>query len=262
MGVRGLHVGMHGSSLDLRQQLRRACEQRLGSQRAMATLFGVRQAGVTPRLRRRRTTGALRPRPHAGGRRAIGDATACAPLRWLGQAHPEAQRAEVSAPRQAPHGRHVRVPPLGRLVLHLKLPRQHRRARPMRATPHSARRRALPERPRASTAPCPVGRAGHPAGSGSSGPSRSTMGRPCPCGRPWRTPSHQHGRPSPPRRPTAGAARVVLPYSDLRTAITSAGVPKVDGISLLIHDFTLLCDVRHKVSGCDMHGENGYRFKR
>jgi transposase len=69
-------VGMKAYSLDLRQKMLRAGDQRLGSQRAMATRFGVSQSVVETGLRGRRATGELRPRPHAGGRRALGDATA------------------------------------------------------------------------------------------------------------------------------------------------------------------------------------------
>jgi transposase len=63
-------------SLDLRQKILRAYDQRLGSQRALAALFGVSQSCVEKLVRRRRTTRDIAPRPHAGGRRAICDATA------------------------------------------------------------------------------------------------------------------------------------------------------------------------------------------
>jgi len=54
-------------SLDLRQKIRPADDHQLGSQRALAALFGVSHAFLE-QLRRRRTTGAIAPRPHAGGR--------------------------------------------------------------------------------------------------------------------------------------------------------------------------------------------------
>jgi transposase len=133
---------MKASSLDLRQTILRACAQRLGSPRAMATLFGVSQSFVEKLLRRRRATGDIRPRPHAGGRRAICDATAFASVRRLVHAPPDATLAEFAAQLAAQHG--VRVPTMGRLVLHLQLPRQKSRSTPMRATPTGSGRRARP----------------------------------------------------------------------------------------------------------------------
>jgi transposase len=193
-------VGMKAYSFDLRQKILRACDQRLGSQRAMATLFGVSQAVVEKLLRRRRATGDIRPRPHAGGRRALCDATALGHVRRLVQEHAEATLAELAAQLEAQHGLRVSVPTLGRLVLSLTLPRKNRRSMPMRARPPGASRRARPlrqrarrSRPRAARASmqraspwrCPGCRAEPPAGSGLSGLSRGTMGRTCPCGRPW-----------------------------------------------------------------------------
>jgi transposase len=67
---------MKAYSFDLREQILRACDQRRGSQRALATLFGVSRSCVEKLLRRRRATGDISPRPPAGGRRAICDATA------------------------------------------------------------------------------------------------------------------------------------------------------------------------------------------
>jgi transposase len=64
-------MGMKASSLALRQKILRAYDQRFGSQRALAALFGVSQSFVEKLLRQRRTSGDIAPRPHAGDRRAI-----------------------------------------------------------------------------------------------------------------------------------------------------------------------------------------------
>ena len=133
---------MQAYSMDLRQKILRACDQRLGSQRAIARLFGVSQSCVEKLLRRHRATGDIRPRPHAGGRRAICDTTALAHVRRLVHEHPDATLAELAAPLEGQHGLRVRVPTMGRIVLHLKLPRNTRRSTPMRASPHGAGRRA------------------------------------------------------------------------------------------------------------------------
>ena len=87
-------MGMTAYSLDLRQKILRAYEQRLGSQRALAALFGVSQSCVEKLLRRRRTSGDIAPRPHAGGRRAICNEAALAVVRRLGHEQPDATLAE------------------------------------------------------------------------------------------------------------------------------------------------------------------------
>jgi transposase len=133
-------------SLDLRQKILRACDQRLGSQRAIATLFGVSQSFVEKLLRRRRATGDISPRPHAGGRRALCDATGLAHVRRLVHEHPDATLAELAAQLEAQHGLRVSVPTIGRIVLHLKLPREKSRSMPLSATPSTSSRRARPIR--------------------------------------------------------------------------------------------------------------------
>jgi transposase len=69
-------MSMQAYSLDLRQKILGACDQRLGSPRTIAALCGVSQSVVAQLRRRRRASGDISPRPHAGGRRAICDTTA------------------------------------------------------------------------------------------------------------------------------------------------------------------------------------------
>ena len=85
---------MKASSLDLRQKILRACDQRLGSQRAIATLFGGSPSLVEKWLRRRRLTGDIKPRPHAGGRQARWDDEALTVVRRL---VPEQSAAPLAA---------------------------------------------------------------------------------------------------------------------------------------------------------------------
>jgi transposase len=141
-------VGMKAYSFDLRQKILRACDQGLGSQRTMAALFGVSLSFIEKLLRRRRTTGDITPRPHAGGRRAICDATALAHVRRLVQEHPDATLAELSTQLEAQYGLRVSVPTMGRIVLSLKLPRKKSRSTPMSARPTGSIRRARPIRKR------------------------------------------------------------------------------------------------------------------
>jgi transposase len=139
---------MKAYSIDLRQKILRACDQRLGSQRAIAALFGVSQSFVEKLVRRRRATGDISPRPHAGGRRAICDTTALAHVRRLVHEYSDATLAELSAQLEAQYGLRVSVPTMGRIVLHLKLPRKKSRSTPMSARPTGSDRRARPIRPR------------------------------------------------------------------------------------------------------------------
>jgi transposase len=135
---------MKAYSIDLREKILRACDERLGSQRAIATLFSVSQSFVEKLLRQRRATGDIRPRPHAGGRRALCDAGALAHVRRLVQEHPDATLAELAAQLEAQHGPRVSVPTMGRLVLALQLPRKKSRSTPMSATLNESSRRARP----------------------------------------------------------------------------------------------------------------------
>jgi transposase len=133
---------MKAYSLDLRQKILRACDQRLDSQGNIAMLFGVSQSFVEKLLRRRRATGDISPRPHAGGRRALCDATALAHVRRLVHDHSEATLAEVTAQLETQHGVRVSVPTMGRIGLHLKLPRKNSRSTPRRASPTGSSRHA------------------------------------------------------------------------------------------------------------------------
>jgi transposase len=90
-------VGMKAYSLDLRERIVRAYAQHLGTQQALARLFGVSLSFVEKLLRRHRTTGELAPRLHAGGRTLMCDASALAQLRQLVQAQPDATLEELWA---------------------------------------------------------------------------------------------------------------------------------------------------------------------
>jgi transposase len=137
-------VGMKAYSLDLRQKILRAYDQRLGSQRAIAALFGVSPSFVEKLLRRRRTSGAIEPRPHAGGRRALCDEAALAVIRRLVHEQPDATLAELCERLLAQRGLRVSVPTMGRLVIALRLPRKKRRSTPANRTRSASSRRARP----------------------------------------------------------------------------------------------------------------------
>ena len=137
-------VGLKADSLDLRQKRLRTYEPRLGSPRALAALCGVRQSFVEEPLRRRRTTGNIAPRPHAGGRRALCEAAALAVTRRLVHEPPAATLAELWARLRAQQGLRASVPTMGRLVLALSVPRHNSRATPASGTPRGSSRRGRP----------------------------------------------------------------------------------------------------------------------
>lgn len=54
-------------SQDLRERVVRACDERRGTRQHLADLFGVSTAWIRRLLQRRRLTGSLAAKPHAGG---------------------------------------------------------------------------------------------------------------------------------------------------------------------------------------------------
>src|SRR5919201_1364934 len=146
---------MKAYSLDLRQKILRAYEQPLGSQRALAALFGVSQSFLEKLLQRQRTTGEITPRPHAGGRQPRCDAPALALVRQPVHEQPDATLEELCAQLQQRRGVRVSVATMCRVLQRLGLPRKKSRSMPPNATR------------RASSRPVP------PTGSG---PPRSSSG--------------------------------------------------------------------------------------
>jgi transposase len=132
---------MKAYSRDLRQKILRASDQELGSQRTIAAFFGVSLSFVEKLLRRRRMTGDIAPRPHAGGRRPSCDEAALAQVRRLVHEQPQATLAELCERLFAQRGLRVSVPTMGRLVLSLKLPRKKSRSTPVSVTPRGSSRR-------------------------------------------------------------------------------------------------------------------------
>jgi transposase len=131
-------------SLDLRQKILRAYDQKLGSQRALAALFGVSHAFLEQLLRRRRTTGAIAPRPHAGGRQPRCDPAALALVRQLVHAQPDATLAELCAQLQQRRGLRLSVATMCRVLQRLGLPRKKNPSMPTNATRHGSSRPVPP----------------------------------------------------------------------------------------------------------------------
>jgi transposase len=110
-------------ALDLRQKILHAYDQQLGSQRALAALFGVSHAFLEQLLRRRRTTGEIAPRPHAGGRRPRCDPAALALLGQLVREQPVATLEELCAQLHHRRGLRLSVATMCRVLQRLGLSR-------------------------------------------------------------------------------------------------------------------------------------------
>jgi len=86
---------MEAYSMDLRQRVVRACDNRVGSQRRIADLFGVSLSWVEKLLRRRRQTGSITPKPRGGGGRPVLDEARLEQLRGLVQEDPDATLSQL-----------------------------------------------------------------------------------------------------------------------------------------------------------------------
>ena len=125
---------MEAYSLDLRERIVRAVDD--GVPRVeVARRFRVSNALIGNLLRRRRATGSLEPRPHAGGvPAALGPAPALAALRREVEADPDATLAELSNALARRHGVRAGVNPVCRALRRLGLPLKKRRRTPTSGT--------------------------------------------------------------------------------------------------------------------------------
>ena len=121
-------------SIDLREKLLQAYAQGLGSQRALAVLFGVSRSFVEKLLQRRRTTGEITPRPHAGGRRPACDATTFGLVRQWVRENPDATLEELALQLRQQCGLRVSISTISRLLTRAGLPRQKRHSMPASGT--------------------------------------------------------------------------------------------------------------------------------
>lgn len=113
-------------SLDLRQKIIAALERSVGSQRAVADLFGVSLSFVERLLQRQRTTGTLAPRPHAGGPPRCLDEADEQVIRQRLEQQPDSTLDELGEALAQQRGKSVSRATLGRTVQRLNLPRKKR----------------------------------------------------------------------------------------------------------------------------------------
>src|SRR5512143_1290943 len=84
-------------SMDLRERVAAAVDLHAGSQRQIARRFRVSLSFITRLLRRRRSTGALAPKPHGGGHPPALDQAGQQCLRQQVQKQPDATLQELAA---------------------------------------------------------------------------------------------------------------------------------------------------------------------
>jgi transposase len=131
---------MAAYSIDLHQKILRAWERHLGSQRAIADIFGVSLAFVEKVLRQHRTTGNIAPKPHAGGQKPLLGAAAQAIVQQVMGANPDATLEELCTGVSAEMGVRVSVPTMCRVLQRLGLPRKKSRSTPASKTPSASNR--------------------------------------------------------------------------------------------------------------------------
>jgi transposase len=99
-----LGIAMAPYSLDLRHKIVQACERGAGSQRAVAERFDVSLSFVETLLMRQRRTGAVAPKPHAGGKPSRLDVAARLQLQqWL------ADQPDLTLAERLHHTLHIQV---------------------------------------------------------------------------------------------------------------------------------------------------------
>jgi transposase len=103
-------------------------DEHRGSQRALAALFGVSRAFVEKLVQRRRTTGLMAPRPHAGGRKPRCDHAALALVRQVLQEQADATLAERCERLGQQRGLWMSMSTMSRLLTRLGLPRKNKRS--------------------------------------------------------------------------------------------------------------------------------------
>lgn len=88
-------VGMKTYSMDLRERVVRACDERIGTRTEIAELFGVSTAWIRRLLQRRRETGDFSPRRRGGRRPPKFAGKKLTKLKALVEKYPDATLAEL-----------------------------------------------------------------------------------------------------------------------------------------------------------------------
>jgi transposase len=129
-------------SIDLREKILGAYDQKLGSQRHLAALFGVSRSFVEKLLQRRRITGTIVPRPHAGGRQPSCDEAALEAVHQVLREQADATLEELCDRLRQRRRIGVSLATMSRLLRRLGLPRKKSHSTLPNVTPRGSKRRA------------------------------------------------------------------------------------------------------------------------
>ncbi|MCK0505396.1 helix-turn-helix domain-containing protein [Aromatoleum anaerobium] len=122
-------------SIDLRQKVVDAYERGVGSQRQVAELFGVSISFVEKLFMRLRSTGAVAPKPHAGGKRSRLDEAARQRLaQWL-HTQSDLTLNELAQRLKTELDIPIGLPRLCRVLKQMQLSRKKRRSMRRNVTP-------------------------------------------------------------------------------------------------------------------------------
>jgi transposase len=115
-------------STDLREKIARAYDDGIGSQRAIAELFGVSRSFVEKLLHRRRTTGEVTALPHGGGRKPLCQEKEQRLVRRHIEKQPDATLDELCEALERKHQLQLSRPTMSRLLQRLDLGRKKSRS--------------------------------------------------------------------------------------------------------------------------------------
>jgi transposase len=126
---------MAAYSLDLRRRILRACDEEMETRQETAERFGVSVSFIIKLRRRRRETGSVAARPHAGGRPAALDGDGLEVLDALVRRQPDATLEELREALRRRFGACPSKSALSRCLQQVRLPRKKSRFRPASAIP-------------------------------------------------------------------------------------------------------------------------------
>lgn len=121
---------MDAYAMDLRERVVRACDEGLETREEIAERFDVSTSFIRKLLRRRRESGSIAPRPHAGGSKPSLNENDLKDVRTLVQEKPDATLEELCEGLAELGGKKVRIWTMCRALKKLKLPRKKRRFMP------------------------------------------------------------------------------------------------------------------------------------
>lgn len=125
-------------STDLREKITGAYDDGVGSQRAIAELFGVSRSFVEKLLHRRRTTGEIAALPHGGGRQPLCREGEQQLVRRLIEQQPDATLDELCEAVARKRRLRLSRPTMSRLLQRLNLPRKKSRSTPRNERPRES----------------------------------------------------------------------------------------------------------------------------